>query len=100
MMPKPHERHVPDWFVTSLGVAVRLLLALSNGQREGWNSQPIVGPFIIFLVSPPVRLCSSLMPELPVDWRFPAPPVCYRHWPGLIADDVQRYPSSLFSAHV
>jgi EmrB/QacA subfamily drug resistance transporter len=52
MMPKsPRERHVPfDWFgAISIGVAmVALLLALSNGQREGWDSQPIVGLFIIF----------------------------------------------------
>jgi EmrB/QacA subfamily drug resistance transporter len=52
--PTPRERGVPfDWFgFITLGTALTtLLLALSNGQREGWDSRPIVTLFIIFGVS-------------------------------------------------
>jgi len=51
MRQSPRERGVPfDWFgALTLGAAmVALLLALSNGQREGWDSGPIVTLLIIF----------------------------------------------------
>lgn len=48
MHKSPRERHLPfDWGgFLSLAVAMAaLLLALSNGQREGWDSTPIVALF-------------------------------------------------------
>lgn len=51
MHRSPRERHVPfDWFgFLTLGTALTaLLLAISNGQREGWDSAPIVSLFLIF----------------------------------------------------
>ena len=51
MRPTPRERHVPfDWWgFLTLGTALTtLLLALSNGQREGWDSTPIVTLFVLF----------------------------------------------------
>jgi MFS transporter, DHA2 family, multidrug resistance protein len=50
MRKSPRERGVPfDWFgALTLGTAmVALLLALSNGQREGWDSSPIVALLLI-----------------------------------------------------
>jgi EmrB/QacA subfamily drug resistance transporter len=54
MRPSPRERAVPfDWggFVTLSSALVTLLIALSNGQREGWDSSPIVALFAICGVS-------------------------------------------------
>jgi EmrB/QacA subfamily drug resistance transporter len=54
MHRSPRERGVPfDWWgFLTLGTALTtLLLAISDGQREGWNSTPIVTLFIIFTVS-------------------------------------------------
>jgi DHA2 family multidrug resistance protein len=54
MRPSPRERNVPfDWFgALTLGAAmIALLLALSNGQREGWDSGPIVTLLVIFGVA-------------------------------------------------
>lgn len=51
MRPSPRERGVPfDWFgFLTLSTAITaLLLAISNGQREGWDSTPIVTLFMIF----------------------------------------------------
>jgi predicted MFS family arabinose efflux permease len=51
MRKSPRERGVPlDWFgVLTLSTAmVALMLALSNGQRDGWDSTPIVSLLIIF----------------------------------------------------
>lgn len=51
MRRSPRERGVPfDWFgfLTFSTALTALLLALSNGQREGWDSTPIVTLFIIF----------------------------------------------------
>lgn len=51
MRQSPRQRRVPfDWFgALTLGTAmVALLLALSNGQREGWDSGPIVTLLFIF----------------------------------------------------
>lgn len=48
--PSPRERHVPfDWggFITLSTALIALLVALSNGQREGWGSSPIVTLFAI-----------------------------------------------------
>jgi EmrB/QacA subfamily drug resistance transporter len=50
----PRERGVPfDWFgFLTFGTALTaLLLAISNGQREGWESTPIVTLFMIFAVA-------------------------------------------------
>lgn len=49
MRKSPRERGIPfDWFGSlSLSVAmIALMLALSNGQREGWSSGPIVALLI------------------------------------------------------
>ena len=54
MKPSPRERGVPfDWYgFITLGTAlVTLLIALSNGQREGWDSAPIVTLLLIFAAS-------------------------------------------------
>lgn len=54
MKPSPRERHVPfDWwgFLTLSVAMITLLLALSNGQREGWDATPIVLLFGLFVVS-------------------------------------------------
>jgi EmrB/QacA subfamily drug resistance transporter len=54
MHRSPRERAVPfDWggFVTLSTALVTLLIALSNGQREGWDSSPIVALFAICGVS-------------------------------------------------
>ena len=54
MRKSPRERGVPfDWCgALSLGTAmVALLLALSNGQREGWDSGPIVALLLLFGVA-------------------------------------------------
>jgi DHA2 family multidrug resistance protein len=51
MHRSPRERGVPfDWFgFLTLGTALTaLLLAISNGQREGWDSTPIVTLFVVF----------------------------------------------------
>jgi EmrB/QacA subfamily drug resistance transporter len=50
MHPSPRERQVPfDWggFITMSTALVTLLVALSNGQREGWGSSSIVTLFTI-----------------------------------------------------
>ncbi|GIX49528.1 MAG: MFS transporter [Candidatus Tectimicrobiota bacterium] len=50
MHPSPRERHVPfDWWgFLTLGTAlVALLLAVSNGQRQGWDASPIVALFLL-----------------------------------------------------
>ena len=50
LRPSPRERHAPfDWggFLTLGATLVALLIALSNGQREGWGSSNIVGLFAI-----------------------------------------------------
>ena len=50
MHPSPRERQVPfDWggFITMSTALATLLVALSNGQREGWGSSSIVGLFAI-----------------------------------------------------
>lgn len=50
MRPSPRERQVPfDWsgFLTMSTALATLLVALSNGQREGWGSSSIVGLFAI-----------------------------------------------------
>ncbi len=50
MRPSPRERHVPfDWggFITLSTALATLLVALSNGQREGWGSSSIVTLFAI-----------------------------------------------------
>ena len=54
MHRSPRERGVPfDWFgFLTLGTALTtLLLAISNGQREGWNSVPIVTLFLVFAIA-------------------------------------------------
>ena len=54
MRPSPRERAVPfDWggFVTLSTALVTLLIALSNGQREGWGSSSIMTLFAICGVS-------------------------------------------------
>ena len=54
MKPSPRERRLPfDWFgfITVSTALVTLLLALSNGQREGWDSTPILTLFALFAVS-------------------------------------------------
>jgi predicted MFS family arabinose efflux permease len=54
MRQSPRERGVPfDWGgFCSLGTAmVALLLALSNGQRQGWDATPIVSLFVLFGVA-------------------------------------------------
>lgn len=54
MQRSPRERGVPfDWFgFLTFGTALTaLLLALSNGQREGWDSTPIVTLFGVFAVT-------------------------------------------------
>lgn len=46
----PRERGVPfDWggFCTLSTAMIALLLALSNGQRQGWDSAPVVSLFIL-----------------------------------------------------
>jgi DHA2 family multidrug resistance protein len=51
MRKSPRERGVPfDWFgVLTLSTAmVALMLALSNGQREGWDAAPIVSLLLVF----------------------------------------------------
>jgi EmrB/QacA subfamily drug resistance transporter len=51
MHKSPRERGVPfDWlgFITLSTALITLLLALSNGQREGWDSSPIVTLFVLF----------------------------------------------------
>jgi DHA2 family multidrug resistance protein len=51
MHKSPQERDVPfDWYgFTTLSTAlIALLLALSNGQRDGWDSRPIVALFVLF----------------------------------------------------
>ncbi len=48
--PSARERHVPfDWFgfLTLSTALTTLLLAISNGQRQGWDSTPIVTLFLI-----------------------------------------------------
>lgn len=50
MRPSPRERHVPfDWggFITLSIALIALLVALSNGQRDGWGSSSIVSLFAI-----------------------------------------------------
>jgi EmrB/QacA subfamily drug resistance transporter len=50
MHPSPRERQVPfDWggFITMSTALATLLVALSNGQREGWGSSTIVGLFVV-----------------------------------------------------
>ncbi len=50
MRPSPRERQVPfDWggFITMSIALTTLLVALSNGQREGWGSSYIVSLFAI-----------------------------------------------------
>src|SRR5215813_7120661 len=54
MRKSPRERGVPfDWWgALSLSTAmVALMLALSNGQRDGWDSTPIVSLLLIFAVA-------------------------------------------------
>ena len=54
MHKSPRERGLPfDWggFCTLGTAMVALLLALSNGQREGWDSTPIVALFVVFGVA-------------------------------------------------
>lgn len=54
MRPSPRERGIPfDWFgALALSTAmVALLLALSNGQHEGWDAAPIVSLFVIFVIA-------------------------------------------------
>jgi EmrB/QacA subfamily drug resistance transporter len=54
MHPSPRERQVPfDWggFITMSMALAALLVALSNGQREGWGSNSIVGLFAVSGVS-------------------------------------------------
>jgi EmrB/QacA subfamily drug resistance transporter len=54
MRQSPRERGVPfDWWgtLTLSAAMVALLLALSNGQRDGWDSTPIVSLWIIFAVA-------------------------------------------------
>lgn len=54
MRRSPREHDVPfDWFgFLTFGTALTtLLLAISNGQREGWNSAPILMLFLICGVS-------------------------------------------------
>ena len=51
MRRSPRERGIPfDWFgfLTFSTALIALLLAISNGQREGWDSIPIVMLFLIF----------------------------------------------------
>ena len=54
MRPSPKERGVPFdalGFSALSTMLITLLLALSNGQREGWHSTPIVMLFVIFGLS-------------------------------------------------
>jgi EmrB/QacA subfamily drug resistance transporter len=54
MRRSPRERDVPfDWWgFLTLGTALTaLLLAISNGQREGWDSTPIMTLFLVFAVA-------------------------------------------------
>lgn len=54
MRPSPRERGVPFdgfGFVVLSTMLITLLLALSNGQRQGWDSTPILTLFAIFGVS-------------------------------------------------
>ena len=54
MRRSPRERGVPfDWWgAGTLSVAmVALMLALSNGQREGWDSAPIMGLLVLLALS-------------------------------------------------
>jgi EmrB/QacA subfamily drug resistance transporter len=54
MRKSPRERGVPfDWWgVLTLSTAmVALMLALSNGQRDGWDSTPIVSLLLIFALT-------------------------------------------------
>jgi DHA2 family multidrug resistance protein len=54
MRPSPRERGVPfDWwgFLTLSTALVALLLAISNGQRLGWDSASIVSLFALFTVA-------------------------------------------------
>lgn len=54
MRPSPRERGVPfdvGGFVTLSVAIITLLIALSNGQREGWDSQLILLLFAVFGVS-------------------------------------------------
>jgi EmrB/QacA subfamily drug resistance transporter len=54
MHRSPRERGVPfDWwgFLTLSTALTTLLLAISNGQREGWNSTPILILFTVFAIA-------------------------------------------------
>ena len=54
MRKSPRERGIPfDWWgVLTLSTAmVALMLALSNGQRDGWNSTPIVSLLLVFALA-------------------------------------------------
>lgn len=54
MRPSPRERQVPfDWagFITMSIALTTSLVALSNGQREGWGSSYIISLFVISGVS-------------------------------------------------
>jgi len=54
MRKSPRERGLPfDWTgAITLGIAmVALMLVLSNGQREGWDSTPIVALLLLFVLA-------------------------------------------------
>ena len=69
MRQSPRERGVPfDWWgaLTLSAAMVALLLALSNGQRDGWDSTPIVSLWIIFGVALGVFLLVEPHAKTPV----------------------------------
>jgi MFS transporter, DHA2 family, multidrug resistance protein len=79
MRKSPRERGVPfDWWgaLTLSTAMVALTLALSNGQRDGWDSTPIVSLLLIFALALGVFLLIEPHAKTPiVDLRaFRSPP--------------------------